>query len=223
MPMKGGRPDLRVVDRWDDGVGWIAYPDERMQRASHAIASDDGVWVLDPVDVDGVDDLLADIGAVAGVVTCLDRHMRDAAAVARRHDVPVYLPSWFDSVADDIDAPIERFSREVGGMTAIRVRDASAPPWQEVALEAGATLYVPEAVGTVSYYCAPKELLGVHPMLRPFPPRDTLGGLSPERLRVGHGTGVATDATAALRTALRDARRTLPLAYANAARSMLFG
>jgi hypothetical protein len=223
MPMKGGRPDLRVVDRWDDGVGWIAYPDERMQRASHAIASEGEVWVLDPVDVDGVDDLLADLGSVAGVITCLDRHKRDAAQVAKRHDVAVHVPSWFDGVAGDVDAPVERFDREIGGMTAVRVRDSSAPPWQEVALEAGGTLYVPEAVGTVPYYCAPDEPLGVHPMLRPFPPRAALGGLSPERLRVGHGAGIATDATAALRTALRNARRTLPLAYFNAARSMLFG
>ena len=162
-------------------------------------------------------------GGVGAVCTFVPRHKRDAAQVARRHDVPVHIPSWFDGVAGDIEAPVERFDCEVGEMTAVRVRDASAPPWQEVALEAGATLYVPEAVGTASYYCAPDEPLGVHPMLRPFPPRDTLGGLSPERLRVGHGTGVATDATAALRTALRDARRTLPLAYANAARSLLFG
>jgi hypothetical protein len=221
MPMKGGSPDLRVVDRWDDGVGWIAYPDEGMQRASHAVESDGEAWVLDPVDVEDVDDLIADLGPVAGVITCLDRHKRDAAQVARRHDVSVHIPSWFDGVAEDLDAPVETFDREVGGMTPIRVRNVSA--WQEVALEAGATLYVPEAVGTVSFYRAPNEPLGVHPLLRPFPPRDALGGLSPERLRVGHGAGIATDATEALRDALRNARRGMPLAYLNAARSMLFG
>lgn len=221
MPMKGGSPDLRVVDRWDGGVGWIAYPDEGMQRASHAVASGGEAWVLDPVDVAGVDDLIADVGSVAGVITCLDRHKRDAAQVARRHDVPVYVPSWFDGVAEELDAPVERFDREVGGMTPIRVRNVSA--WQEVALEAGGTLYVPEAVGTVEFFCAPNEPLGVHPLLRPFPPRDALGGLSPDQLRVGHGAGVATDATGALRDALRTARRGMPLAYLNAARSVLFG
>jgi hypothetical protein len=221
MPIKGGTPDLRTVDRWDDGVGWIAYPDEGMRRASHVVADDGAAWVLDPVDAEGVDDLIAEVGEVAGVVTCLDRHWRDAARVARRHDVAVHVPSWFDGV--DVDAPVERFDRTLGGMEAIRVRDAGAPPWQEVALVAGDTLYVPEAVGTVPYYLAPDERLGVHPMLRPVPPRGALGGLSPEYLRVGHGEGVTGDAGAALATALRNARRTLPLAYLNAARSMLFG
>jgi hypothetical protein len=221
MPMKGGSPDLRVIDRWDDGVGWIAYPDEGMQRASHVIESDGEAWVLDPVDVDGINDLIADVGPVAGVVTCLDRHKRDAAQVARRHDVAVHVPSWFDGVAKELDAPVERFDHEVGEMTAIRVRNVSA--WQEVALEAGGTLYVPEAVGTVSFFCAPNERLGVHPLLRPFPPRDALGGLAPERVRVGHGAGVSTDATNALQDALRNARRRLPAAYLNAARSMILG
>ncbi|MFB6168830.1 MAG: hypothetical protein ABEJ43_08285 [Haloferacaceae archaeon] len=221
MPMKGGSPDLRVIDRWGDGVGWIAYPDEGMRRASHAIESDGETWVFDPVDVDGVDDLIADVGSVAGVVTCLDRHKRDAARVARRHDVAVHVPSWFDGVAEELDAPVERFDREVGGMTAVRVRNVSA--WQEVALRTDGGLYVPEAVGTVDFFRAPNDRLGVHPLLRPFPPRDALGGLSPDRLRVGHGEGVATDAAGALRDALRNARRRLPAAYLNAARSMLLG
>lgn len=221
MSMKGGRSDLRAVDRWDDGVGWIAHPDEGMRRASHAIESGGEAWVVDPVDADGVDGLIAEVGPVAGVVTCLDRHTRDAAQVARRHDVPVFVPSWFDDVA--VDAPVERFDRELGGMDVLRVRNQNAPPWQEVALQAGDTLYVPEAVGSADYYCAPGERLGVHPMLRPFPPRDALGGLSPEHLRVGHGEGVVGDAGVALRDALRTARRRLPLAYANAARTILFG
>ncbi len=219
MPMKGGRPDLRAVDRFDDGVGWIAYPDEGMRRASHAVASEGEAWVLDPVDAAGVDDLVADVGSVAGVVTCLDRHWRDAAAVARRHDVAVHVPSWFDGV--DVDAPVERFDRTVGGMETVRVRDASTPPWQEVAVRAGDSLYVPEAVGTVPYYCAPDERLGVHPMLRPVPPRDELGGCSPTHLRVGHGEGVRDDGAAALATALRNARKTLPRAYLNAAKAFL--
>lgn len=219
MPIKGGSPDLRAVDRWDDGVGWIAYPDEGMQRASHALSVDGEAWVLDPVDASGVDELIADVGPVAGVVACLDRHLRDAATVARRHDVAVHVPAWFDGV--DVDAPIERFDRSLAGMEAIRVRDAGAPPWQEVALLAGDTLYVPEAVGTVPYYCAPDERLGVHPMLRPVPPRDAFGGLAPTHLRVGHGAGIRDDAAETLRTALRDARRTLPRAYLNAVRSFL--
>ena len=84
MPMKGSGPatDFEEIDRRDEGVGWIAYPDERMERASHAFAVDGEVWVVDPVDVDGLDELLAEFGDVAGVVTLLDRHKRDADTVA---------------------------------------------------------------------------------------------------------------------------------------------
>jgi hypothetical protein len=220
MPMKGGTPELREIDRWDGGVGWLAYPDEGMQRASHAVVVDDAVWLLDPVDAPGLDDLLADFGPVAGVVVCLDRHKRDAASLARRHDVAVHVPEWMTGVAAKLDAPVERFGDELAatGVAAIRVKKTSVPPWQEVALydDAGGTLYVPEAVGTARYFRASGERLGVHPMLRLFPPTRPFSGVSPERVLVGHGEGVMTDGAAALREALDGARRGMPSAYARA-------
>jgi hypothetical protein len=227
MPTKGGSADLRVIDRWDGGLGWLAYPDEGMVRASHAVVgADGGVWVLDPVDAPGVDDLLADLGEVAGVAVCLDRHRRDSAAVAARHGVAAWVPRRMDGVAADLagECEVARFGRELGdsGFRSVRVRDSAIPPWHEVGLidDAG-TCYVPEAVGTAPYYLGGDERLGVHPMLRLTPPRRALGELRPERLLVGHGEGVATDATAALRDALDGARRRLPAAYARAARSFL--
>jgi hypothetical protein len=226
MTLKGGRADLREIDRWDGGLGWIAYPDERMQRASHALRTDDGVWVVDPVDAPGVDDLLDDLGEVAGVVLCLDRHKRDAAAVATRHDVPVFVPRWMDGVAAKLDAPVERVGGELGdsGYRVRRVRDASLPPWQEAALHGpDGTLLVAEAVGTASFFRAGDERLGVHPMLRPIPPRGALGDLAPDRILVGHGAGVFDDADAALRDALGGARRRLPAAYAKMIREMVVG
>ncbi|WP_248896672.1 hypothetical protein [Haloplanus halobius] len=226
MPLKGGRADLREIDRWGGGVGWIAHPDERMQRASHALVGDDGVWVVDPVDAPGVDDLLADLGAVAGVAVCLDRHERDAATVATRHDVPAFVPDWMDGVAANLDAPVERFGDELGdsGYRVRRVRNTSIPPWQEAALyRPDETLLVPEAVGTASFFRAGDERLGVHPMLRPIPPRDALGDCSPDRILVGHGEGIADDATAALDDALAGARRRLPAAYAKMLRELVFG
>ena len=49
-----------MIGRWDGGVGWIAHPEERGRRASHAIRGEDGdVGVFDPLDAPGVDDLLA--------------------------------------------------------------------------------------------------------------------------------------------------------------------
>ncbi|GAB6861437.1 hypothetical protein JCM17092_15260 [Haloplanus litoreus] len=225
MPLKGGHADLREIDRWDGGVGWIAYPDERMQRASHALAVDGDVWVIDPVDAPGLDDLLADLGDVVGVAVCLDRHKRDAGTVAERHDVPVYVPEWMDGVASAFDAPVERFGAELGdsGYRVRRVRDASLPPWQEAALYTDDTLLVPEAVGTASFFRAGSERLGVHPMLRPIPPRRALGDLTPDRILVGHGEGVFEDATGALRDALAGARRRLPAAYAKMIREMVLG
>jgi len=224
MPIKGsGEATLREVDRFADGVGWQAYPDEAMARTSHALATDAGVWAVDPLDAPGLDDLLAEFGAVTGVVCCLARHTRDSAAIARRHDVPVYLPGWMTGVASGLDAPVERFGRELPGTdyAAIRVRDGSVPPWQEVALFDGETLYVPEAVGTGAFFRGGDERLGVHAMLRLTPPRRPLGGLDPDRVLVGHGEGIESDAAGALRTALAGARRTAPSLYARALRSVV--
>lgn len=229
MPMKGsGTSELREIDRWEDGVGWIAYPDEGMQRASHAFVGDDGgVWVVDPVDADGLDDLLAELGDVAGVVVMLDRHKRDSAAIANRHDVSVYVPDWMTGVASELDAPVQRFGRQLAdtGYRAITVRDSSVPPWQEVALyhEESGTLVVPESVGAADYFLAPGESLGVHPMLRLFPPERALGSLSPERILVGHGPGVTSGAATALRDALDGSRRRSPSLYGKTLRMFVTG
>ncbi len=212
MPMKAsGATSLREIDRFDDGVGWISYPEETMQRASHALATDEGLWLVDPVDADGLEDLLAEFGSVAGVVVCLDRHKRDAAAIATRHDVPVHIPAWMSGVADKLDAPVERFDGELGdsGFESFVIRDSSVPPWQEAGLynaETG-TLVVPESLGTAAYFLADGERLGVHPMLRMIPPREVLSGFSPSRILVGHGAGVLEDAPTALDEALANSKR----------------
>jgi len=228
MPMKGdGSTRLREIDRFDGGVGWIAYPDETMERASHALAADDGVWLVDPVDADGLDDLLAEFGDVAGVVVCLDRHKRDAAAIARRHDVSVHIPRWMSGVAGEVDAPIERAAGELGdsGYELFRIRDSSIPPWQEAGLynaDTG-TLVVPESVGAAGYFLADGEPLGVHPMLRFTPPRAALSGYRPERILVGHGEGVLTDAATALDEALASSKTTALSLYGKTVRQFITG
>ncbi|WP_229124013.1 hypothetical protein [Halapricum desulfuricans] len=226
MPLKGSGPArMREIDRYDGGVGWMAHPDERMQRASHAVVGESGgVWVLDPVGADGLDDLLAEYGEVAGVAVLLDRHKRDAAAVARRHDVSVYVPEWMDGVAPKLDAPVERVHADLGdsGFGVHELIDT--PLWQEAALygEHDGTLVVPEALGTAEYFLASGESLGVHPALRLKPPR-SLRRFAPERLLVGHGEGVLTDAASAISKALKGSRRRAPKLYAETIRSMLFG
>jgi hypothetical protein len=223
MALKGGSATFRTVGEFDGGFTWQSYPDEEMQRASHALAVDGEVWVVDPVDAPELDDRLAESGPVAGVVVGLDRHKRDAAAVASRHDVPVYVPDWMTGVADDLDAPVERFGRTLAdtGFDALTIRDSSLPPWQEVGLFDGETLVVPEAVGTAPYYLSGDERLGVHPMVRLTPPRRALEGLRPERVLSGHGAPVLSDAATALREALANARRGIPSAYAGALRRLL--
>lgn len=230
MPLKAdGEADLHEIDRFDGGVGWIAYPGETMERASHALAvpneetETNDVWVIDPVDAPGLDDLLAEFGSVAGVVVCLDRHKRDSAAVARRHDVPVYVPDWMTGVADELDAPVERFGPRLAdtGFEAFRIRDSSVPPWQEVGLFDGETLVVPESLGSASYFRGSRERLGVHPMLRLTPPHEALSGLNPDRVLVGHGVGVFDDAAIAVEDALSSSRRNAPGLYAKTLRSAL--
>jgi len=215
--------DFREIDRFEGGVGWLAHPDERMQRASHALAVDGEVWVIDPVDAAGIDDLFAEFGDVTGVVVTLDRHKRDAAAIARRHRVPVYLPEFFDGVTEDIDTAVARFGDELSdtGIRALTVVDSRF--WQEVALynPADGTLVVPETVGTVDYFLAGDERLGVHPMLRLNPPRAAFRGIRPERVLVGHGTGVMDGAARGRKDAFDSSRRRAPRLYVETAWDML--
>jgi hypothetical protein len=185
-----------------------------MQRAAHAVESDDGLWIVDPVDAAGVDELLEEYAEPAGVAILLDRHKRDSAAIANRHDVPVYVPEWMSGVTDEIEAPVRRFGGRLAGFEVLRLVDN--PLWQEAVLFDGETLVVPEALGTVEYFCAPDETLGVHPMLRAFPPK-RLRQYAPERLLVGHGSGISEDVGPAIREAVDRARRTaIPMYLKNA-------
>ena len=218
MPFKasGDPDDPHVVDRWDGGVGWIAHPEETMQRASHALAIDGDVWVVDPVDAPGIDDLLTDMGEVVGVVVLLDRHQRDADAVAQRFDVPVYLPPYVDR---EFDAPVENVGVRLPDTSFKVMHVVDLPFWQEAALFDGETLVVADALGTVEYFTVKPERVGVHPMLRPVPPT-SLRDLAPSRILTGHGEGVFEDAEYGLARAIDGARNRLPQAWFKALRSL---
>ena len=58
-------------------------------------------------------------------------------------------------------------------------------------------------------------------MLRLTPPRATLSGLDPDRVLVGHGTGVLDDAATAVEDALAGSRNKAPGLYAKTVRSAL--
>lgn len=205
---------LHVIDRWSDGVGWLAHPDETGARASHAVIADDGVWVLDPLDAPGLDELLAEYGAVAGVAVLSSYHARDAGAVAARHDVAVHVPEWMDRVAARVDAPVERYAESFGASGFRVTRFDPLRLWREAVAyrPADGTLVVPDLLGTGPGYTVGDERVGVALSHRLVPPRDALGGLDPERILFGHGEGVLDDASAALADALDGARRRLPRA-----------
>ncbi|WP_135853738.1 hypothetical protein [Halorussus salinus] len=216
--------DLRVIDRWDDGVGWLAAPAEETRRASHAVRGDEGgVWLFDPIDAPGVDDLVAELGEVAGVAVLSNYHARDAGAIARRHDVPVSLPASMTRVEERVDAPVERFSGTLGD-SGFRVRTRTPlPGWREsVAYRPDdGTLYAPDMLGTAPLYRVGDERLGVYLFRRPVPPRELFEGFDVARIVVGHGEGVFERPDEALEDALSGARERFPRALVENGASQL--
>ncbi|QIO24405.1 hypothetical protein [Haloarcula sp. JP-L23] len=197
----------RVVDRWEGGVGWQAFPEEGGQRTSHAVRGPDGgVWLVDPLDAPGVDDCYADLGEVAGVAVLADYHARDAAVFAERHGVPVTVPTGLDRVADRLDVPTERATHSLAGFELRRLNPLRA--WRETVAyrEADGTLYVPDFFAGGPYTVGP-ERLSMRVFSRLFPPRETFADLDPERILLGHGAGVFEDADDALEDAIDGARR----------------
>lgn len=222
---------IDVVDRWQDGVGWMAHPGEDAERASHAIAGRDGVWVFDPLDGPGVDDLLADLGSVAGVAVLSKHHSRDADVFADRYGVPVHVPAWMDGVADRVDAPVERYDAPPGEWvdladSGISVRTVDpTTAWREMVAyrRADGTLRVPDMLSSVPAMTVRDERLGCYLLHRLAPPRAAFADVDPDRIVFGHGEGVTEDAAAALDAALADARRNFPFALVSQAPTQVRG
>jgi hypothetical protein len=126
------------------------------------------------------------------------RHRRDADAIAARRRIEVGGP----------------FHPTIEPRRVVRF-----PGWHEIALwiPDRRLLVAADVLGTAGYFLAEDdEPLAVHPLIRPFPPRRALRGISPATIAVGHGNPVTEDATAALAEALRTSRRRLPAAYMHA-------
>ena len=183
----------RIVDELPFGLGWLIL--ERYGRTSHALAADGRVWLVDPVDVDGLDDRIAALGEPAGVVQLLDRHGRDCAAIATRFGVPhQVVPESLPGTPFEVKQIVRR-----------RV-------WHEVALwwPERRTLVCADALGTLRYFNAGGGAVGLHPFLRLRPP-GSLRGLAPEHILVGHGRGVHGEAAAGeVELAFETARTGLP-------------
>ena len=181
---------------------WIANPEERLCRASTALVVDRGVILIDPVDSPDLDAALAAVGPVAGTCTLIDRHTRDAEAIATRHGVPRLVPAVLAGKGAPlvVDGVQERVILAIVG-------------WNEAALwlPERRLLICVEAIGSLGFHLSvPEDRLGVHPLLRARPPRGALGGLDPVAIAVGHGRPVTDGAAEALEHALETARSGVP-------------
>jgi hypothetical protein len=196
--------DARWVDEFDGSFGWIVS--ELRARTSHALAVDGGIWLVDPVDVPGLEERVRAAGEPRGVIQLLSRHNRDGRGLAEQFGVP-YLP-----------LPGE------GTQTPFAVIPlVSMPGWREIALwwQESRVLVVGDALGTLPYFLAPGERLGVYPWLRLSPP-EGLRLVEPLHILCGHGEGVhGPETPALLRGALDTSRRRMPGAARNGLRYLL--
>ena len=202
IPAAPDPESFEFCDELEQGFGWIAK--EKLGRCSHALKSRGEVWIFDPALWAPAIDRIAELGEPAGVVQLLDRHARDCAEVASALGIPHYAVPVQGITASPLEiVPLAR-SRF----------------WKEVAawIPELRALVVADALGTVGYFRAPGEQLGVHPIFRFRPPR-TLGRYEPRHILCGHGAGIHGEkAPAALQEALRTARRRLPKAWLGAIR-----
>lgn len=210
--------EIEVIDRWENGFGWVAHPDEPTMRASHAIRGADGVWVFDPIDAPGIHGHLNDLGTIAGIAVQSNFHTRDAATFSQRYDVSIHLPVWMDRVAERVDAQTERFRAPPGelvelGGSGIMMRTIDPLTFSREAIVyrlTDGTLRIPDMVFTA--LTVGRERLSYDFAHRLAPPREPLADLDPERILVGHGEGVFDDAAGALEYTMDNARRLLPRA-----------
>ena len=189
-------PEHRICDEFGGGFGWIV--EETIGRTSHALAADGSVWLVDPVDVPGLDERIAALGEPRGVIQLLGHHQRDCGVVAARLNVPHHVR----------EAPNSPFEL---------VKIVSFPGWREAALwwPEERTLVAADALGTLPYFREPSARIGVHPFLRLTPPR-RLGRLGPLRILCGHGEGIEGETVPEeLHSVLNRSRRALPAAYLN--------
>jgi hypothetical protein len=185
---------IRFCDETEWGFGWVL--EERLERCSHALRAEGRVWVFDPVDAPGVEERIRDLGEPGGVIQLLDRHRRDSAALAARLGVPLY-ETPFQGVPGAPFDPVPVVRHRL---------------WREVALwwQEERALLCGDVLGTVGYFLAPGEELGVHPLLRFVPPK-ALTRFVPRHVLCGHGEGVHDDEAApAFEDALATARLRLP-------------
>lgn len=200
-----------VVQRWPGGVSWQAHPSEPAARTSHAVVGQAGCWLVDPLVTPELEEWLPDEEPVVGILALFSWHARDADRAADRFDVPVYRPRWIPRIDRQVAARCLSFRHHPPDPALHAIPSCPVPGWDEAFLwhRPSRTLLVPESLGTADRFLIGDERLGVSPYRR-FAPPSALRPLAPDRVLVGHGDGVTTDAPAALRSALAAPIGTLP-------------
>jgi hypothetical protein len=222
MPVfdRSASTEVKIIDQWEEGFGWIAHPEEDGKRTSHAIRGDDGVWVFDPLDAPEIYQKISDLGTVKGVVLLSSFHGRNASQFANHFEVPVYLPTWMERPTDELTAPMERYEAPPDEWTElaesdILLRTVDSPVvWREVVAyhRSEKTLRVPDLLSPVPEFRVGDERVGCYLLHRIAPPRQFFADIEPDRILFGHGEGISEDAESVLDTTLANARRYLPRA-----------
>jgi hypothetical protein len=189
---------IEIVAREGDALSWRPVDEGRMLRTSHALACDGGAWLIDPIDGDGLDAALADLGPVAGVILTLGRHGRDSRRIAERHSVDV----WGDEALGRVPDGVRRYRERVPGspLVSVSLRGRGLRRWwREVAIwwPERRLAVVGESVGNAPYFLRQGERLGLHPLRRGAPPPE-LADLDVDRVLCGHGDGVPDGAASVL-------------------------
>ena len=156
---------------------------------------DGRVWLIDPIEGEGVEERIRGLGEPAGVLQLLDRHQRACGAFAARLGVPLHV----------VPVGLPETPFEVRPVLRSRL-------WAEIALwwPERRILVCGDVLGTIQFFRAGDEPAGLHPFLRLKRPR-ALAGLGVEHLLVGHGEGIhGEDAGRAVEEALRTGRRRIP-------------
>jgi len=205
--------EAEFIDEWENGFGWIAKPGENMKRTSHAFI-DNGVYLVDPLDAENLDQKVTEYGEVKGIIVLFGRHTRDSEKLAERHDCTVYVPEWFDR---ELDAEVDYITGEVPG-TSWEIHDAKRSRFSDEAAlyhPETSTLITADTLGTADHLCGRNEELGMSPLYR-FNPPENLLKFEPERIFCGHGKGMTENAAEKLEETVTKGRRKTISAYFNA-------
>jgi len=201
------------IDEWENGFGWIAKTEENMKRTSHAFA-EDGVYLVDPLDAENLDNKISEFGKVKGIVILFGRHVRDSEKLAERYDCPVFVPERFER---ELDADIRKISDKIPGtdweihtVVDSRISKEAALYHRETS-----TLIVADSLGTAKHLRGRGEKLGMSPLYRFNPPQKLLD-FEPERIFCGHGKGITENATETMKETIRNGRWKTLSAYFNA-------